>query len=44
VGCRARVNAGHSGLLHGGQVIGGAASSIGMDVDAAVERVQNDPG
>jgi pimeloyl-ACP methyl ester carboxylesterase len=32
------------GLLHGGQVIGGAASSIGMDVDAAVERVQNDPG
>jgi feruloyl esterase len=32
------------GLLHGGQVLGGAASSIGMDVDAAVERVQNDPG
>jgi feruloyl esterase len=32
------------GLLHGGQVIGGAASSVGMDVDAAVERVQNDPG
>ena len=32
------------GLLHGGQVIGGAASSIGMDVDAAAERVQNDPG
>ena len=31
------------GLLHGGQVIGGAATSIGMDVDAAVERVQNDP-
>jgi hypothetical protein len=32
------------GLLHGGQVIGGAAGSVGMDVDAAVERVQNDPG
>ena len=32
------------GLLHGGQVLGGAASSIGMDVDAAVQRVQNDPG
>jgi hypothetical protein len=35
---------GIAGLLHGGQVIGGAANSIGMDVDAAVERVQNDPG
>ena len=32
------------GLLHGGQVIGGGANSVGMDVDAAVERVQNDPG
>jgi hypothetical protein len=32
------------GLLHGGQVVGGGASSIGMDVDAALERVQNDPG
>jgi feruloyl esterase len=32
------------GLLHGGQVIGGAAGTVGMDVDAAVERVQNDPG
>ena len=35
---------GIAGLLHGGQVIGGAANSAGMDVDAAVERVQNDPG
>jgi hypothetical protein len=32
------------GLLHGGQVLGGAGGSIGMDVDAAVQRVQNDPG
>jgi feruloyl esterase len=32
------------GLLHGGQVIGGAAGTAGMDVDAAVERVQNDAG
>jgi feruloyl esterase len=32
------------GLLHGGQVLGGAASSVGMDVDAAVQRVQTDPG
>ena len=32
------------GLLHGGQVLGGNGSSIGMDVDAAVERVQGDPG
>ena len=32
------------GLLHGGQVIGGAAGSVGMDVDAAVERVRADPG
>jgi hypothetical protein len=32
------------GLLHGGQVVGGGATAIGMDVDAAVERVQRDPG
>jgi hypothetical protein len=32
------------GLLHGGQVIGGGATTIGMDVDAAVERVLADPG
>lgn len=31
------------GLLHGGQVVGGAANTIGMDVDAAVERVLADP-
>ena len=31
------------GLLHGGQVVGGAATTIGMDVDAAVERVLADP-
>jgi feruloyl esterase len=31
------------GLLHGGQVVGGAANTIGMDVDAAVERVRADP-
>jgi hypothetical protein len=31
------------GLLHGGQVIGGGANTIGMDVDAAVERVLADP-
>jgi hypothetical protein len=35
---------GIAGLLHGGQVIGGGANSVGMDVDAAVERVQSDPG
>ena len=35
---------GIAGLLHGGQVIGGGPASAGMDVDAAVERVQNDPG
>jgi feruloyl esterase len=32
------------GLLHGGQVLGGGGSSVGMDVDAAVQRVQSDPG
>jgi hypothetical protein len=37
------VTQGLPGLLHGGQVIGGAANTIGMDVDAAVERVQADP-
>jgi len=31
------------GLLHGGQVIGGAANTIGMDVDAAVEQAQSNP-
>jgi hypothetical protein len=31
------------GLLHGGQVVGGAGNTIGMDVDAAVERVLADP-
>jgi feruloyl esterase len=31
------------GLLHGGQVIGGGANTIGMDVDAAVERILADP-
>ena len=31
------------GLLLGGQVIGGGANTIGMDVDAAAERVQADP-
>ncbi|MEO7189713.1 MAG: tannase/feruloyl esterase family alpha/beta hydrolase [Vicinamibacterales bacterium] len=35
---------GVAGLLHGGQVVGGAGNTIGMDVDAAVERAQNDPG
>jgi hypothetical protein len=34
---------GIAGLLHGGQVIGGAGNTIGMDVDAAVDRVQGDP-
>ncbi len=34
---------GIAGLLHGGQVIGAAAGSVGMDVDAAVRRVQDDP-
>jgi hypothetical protein len=37
------VTQGLPGLLLGGQVIGGAANTIGMDVDAAVERVQGDP-
>jgi feruloyl esterase len=37
------VTQGLPGLLHGGQVVGGAANTIGMDVDAAVERVLADP-
>jgi hypothetical protein len=31
------------GLLHGGQVVGEASTTRGMDVDAAVERVLADP-
>jgi feruloyl esterase len=37
------VTQGLPGLLLGGQVIGGAANTIGMDVDAAVARVLTDP-
>jgi feruloyl esterase len=37
------VTQGLPGLLHGGQVVGGGADTIGMDVDAAVERVLADP-
>jgi feruloyl esterase len=37
------VTQGLPGLLHGGQVVGGGATTVGMDVDAAVERVSEDP-
>ena len=37
------VTQGLPGLLHGGQVVGGGATTVGMDVDAAVERVSDDP-
>jgi feruloyl esterase len=37
------VTQGLPGLLHGGQVVGGGANTVGMDVDAAVERVLADP-
>lgn len=37
------VTQGLPGLLHGGQVLGGTATTIGMDVDAAVDRVLTDP-
>ena len=37
------VTQGLPGLLHGGQVVGGGATTAGMDVDAAVERVSDDP-
>jgi feruloyl esterase len=34
---------GIAGLLHGGQLVGGGAAPIGMDVDAAAERALADP-
>jgi hypothetical protein len=37
------VTQGLPGLLHGGQVVGGGATTVGMDVDAAVERLSDDP-
>jgi feruloyl esterase len=37
------VTQGLPGLLRGGQVIGGAANTVGMDVDAAVDRILADP-
>jgi len=36
------VTQGLPGLLHGGQVVGGASNIVGMNVDAAVERVRAD--
>ena len=37
------VTQGLPGLLHGGQVVGGGATTVGMDVDEAVARVSDDP-